>query len=643
MNESKSIRILYMEDDLGLARLFQKRLTRAGYVVDLARDGAEGLAMCESESYDIVAVDQTMPGRDGLEVIRILASRGPLLPTIMVTGTGDEVVAVEAMKLGARDYLVKDADQHYLELLPSVIERVLHRQRMVEEKQRAEEALAHERDLLRILMNNMPDHIFFKDRQSRIIRTNKAHVEFLGLADPQQAVGKADFDFFPPAVAQELFDEERRIMESGRPMISRELEIPGGDGEMRWVSESKIPFTDEAGQVSGLVGIARDITEWKRIEERMLRQDRMAALGQLAGGIAHDFNNILTGITLSTQMLLTDGRLPRDLDSDLKNILGDARRAAHLVEQILDFSRRSFFETRPVDLMGLVRETADMLRQTLPTTIRILLEVGRSEYVVTADPDRLQQVLLNLAANARDAMPEGGELRVGLSKVWVSPGGTSPVDEMPTGDWVCLAVSDTGVGMPPDVVSHLFEPFFTTKPVGQGTGLGLAQVHGIVAQHGGYIGVETEVGRGTTIRIYLPAQESTEEDEAASPDVEADAVTILLVEDEERVRRLGRRVLESLGFRVLTAADGREALEVYRSAERVVLVITDMAMPEMGGRELMRELRKMNHQLKGVIVTGYTLNEDLHELRKEGIAGVVYKPFDVDTLEDAVRRALNSG
>ncbi len=642
MNESKPIRILYMEDDLGLARLFQKRLTRAGYVVDLARDGTEGLAMCESGAYDVVAVDQTMPGRDGLEVIRILASQGPLLPTIMVTGTGDEVVAVEAMKLGARDYLVKDADQRYLELLPSVIERVLQQQRMVEEKQRAEEALAHERDLLHILMNNMPDHIFFKDRQSRVIRTNKAHVEFLGLAGPQQAVGKTDFDFFPPAVAQEMYDAEQQIMESGQPMISRELEIRGGDGEMRWVSESKIPFTDETGQVGGLVGIARDITEWKRIEERMLRQDRMAALGQLAGGIAHDFNNILTGITLSTQMLLTDGRLPRDLSADLKNILGDARRAAHLVEQILDFSRRSFFETRPVDLMDLVRETADMLRQTLPTTIHILLEVGRGEYVVNADSDRLQQVLLNLAANARDAMPEGGEFRVALSRVWVGPGSKPPVDEMPAGDWVCLAVSDTGVGMQPDVVSHLFEPFFTTKPVGQGTGLGLAQVHGIVTQHGGYIGVETEVGRGTTIRIYLPAQDGADGRETASPDLEADAATILLVDDEERVRRLGRRVLESLGFRVLTAADGQEALEVYRSADRVVLVITDVAMPGMGGRELMRELRKTDQQLKGVIVTGYALNEDLRELREEGITEVVYKPFDVDTLETAVRRALDS-
>lgn len=288
-----------------------------------------------------------------------------------------------------------------------------------------------------------------------------------------------------------------------------------------------------------------------------------------------------------------------------------------------------------------------MLRRTLPRSVRILLEVGPGSYRVEADLGRLRQVLVNLATNARDAMPKGGKLRIGLSGVWVGPDDQPPVEDMPFGDWVCLTVSDTGTGMSSEVVSHIFEPFFTTKPVGQGTGLGLAQVHGIVKQHQGYIGVDTREGQGTTFRIYLPSQgvqatESTPRDGELPADKVEAPETILLVEDEERVRKLGQRALESLGYRVLTAADGQEALEVYRSADWIDLVLTDMVMPGMGGRELMRTLRKMDDSLKAVAVTGYALEEDLLELMEEGITDVIHKPFDIRKLEEAVRCALES-
>jgi CheY-like chemotaxis protein len=210
-------------------------------------------------------------------------------------------------------------------------------------------------------------------------------------------------------------------------------------------------------------------------------------------------------------------------------------------------------------------------------------------------------------------------------------------------EWVCLAVSDTGTGIPPDVLPRIFEPFFTTKPRGEGTGLGLAQVYGIVKQHGGHMVVETEVGRGTTFRIYLPAQRAKEVEEAPQEEAAAggEGETILVAEDEEKVRGLSRRILESLGYRVLTAANGREALEVYQSAERVDLVLTDMVMPEMGGKELIRELRKANPRLKTVAMTGYVLAEDLRELKEEGRLEIVYKPLDTNTLARVVRHALD--
>jgi CheY-like chemotaxis protein len=300
-------------------------------------------------------------------------------------------------------------------------------------------------------------------------------------------------------------------------------------------------------------------------------------------------------------------------------------------------------ETRPVDMRTFVQESVDMLRRTLSESIALLLEVGSGKCVVNADPTRIQQVVMNLVVNARDAMPEGGELRLGLSRVRIRPGDEPPLAEMDAGQWICLAVSDTGTGIPPDVLPRIFEPFFTTKPKGEGTGLGLAQVYGIVKQHRGHVGVETEVGKGTTFRIYLPAQEMQEVTETPQEERAArgKGETILVAEDEEKVRELSRRILESLGYQVLTAADGRKALEIYRTKEGVDLVLTDMVMPEMGGKELIQELRRENPHLKVAAMTGYVLAEDLQELKEEGNLEIVHKPLDTNTLARVVRHALD--
>jgi PAS domain S-box-containing protein len=287
MSESKQIRILYMEDDPGLARLVQKKLERVGYVVDVARDGEEGLAMYAAGSYDVMAVDQNMPARDGLEVIRILASRGPLPPTIMVTGAGDEKTAVEAMKLGAGDYVVKDVDGGYLELLPSVVEQVLHQQGLVKEKQQAEEALAEERNLLRALMDNVPDYIYFKDRESRFIRTTKAHAKTFGLSDPAEAIGKTDFDFFSDEHAHQAYEDEQEIIRTGRPLLNIEERETWPDRPDTWVLTSKMSLRGEEGEIIGTFGITKDITERVQAEDYLQRRNlELAALNALAQALS---------------------------------------------------------------------------------------------------------------------------------------------------------------------------------------------------------------------------------------------------------------------------------------------------------------------------------------------------------------------
>jgi PAS domain S-box-containing protein len=521
---------------------------------------------------------------------------------------------------------------------------------------RAEAALRESQQLLQKTFSSLRDAVFIVGDGEEILDCNPAASEIFGHSR-QEMLGRRITSLHADEAAQELFRERlSSSMEEKGFLFLPEFRMKRKSGDVFFVDHTVTPLEDEQGERIGWVSVARDITERKRLERQMRQQEQLAVIGQLAGGIAHDFNNLLTSIILYAQMLLGKPHLPPDLAPSLETILSESHRAAQLVRQVLDFSRRSMMETVTVDLTSLVEEAVAILRRTLPENIHLLLEVGRDEYTVNVDPTRVHQVVMNLATNARDAMPEGGELRIGLSRVEVRaegvllggevpPEARPPVAGMSAGEWVCLSVLDTGTGMTEEVRSHLFEPFFTTKGPGKGTGLGLAQVHGIVKQHRGYVGVETEMGQGTMFRVYLPVHEAAVEEimeEEATAVPVGRGETVLLVEDEEKLREAGCEILESLGYRVLAAMDGAEALRLYRSEGGVDLVVTDLVMPEMGGRELMRELRGENPRLKGLAITGYALTEGMEELRGEGLLDVVQKPFDVDTLARIVRRALDA-
>lgn len=392
-----------------------------------------------------------------------------------------------------------------------------------------------------------------------------------------------------------------------------------------------------------VIGTIQDITERKQLEQRLRQHERLAAVGQLAAGIAHDFRNLLTSIMLYTQLSLRSPDLSPKIKQAFEIILGESKKAADLVQQILDFSGRALVKLRPLDLRACTADFVATLRRTIPENIRLTLTTGTDDYTIAGDSGQIQQVLLNLALNSRDAMPAGGDLRITLSRLQVYPDEPPPVAEMSPGAWICLTVADTGTGMTEEVYAHLFEPFFTTKEVGKGTGLGLAQVYGIVRQHKGYISVTTAVGAGTTFRIYLPATKAESTNAAISlPDPpRGDGETLLLVEDNENLREGGRNFLEALGYQVLTAAHGREALEVYAAAERKIdLVITDIIMPEMGGKELLLELRQRDPRLKALGVTGHPLQESLEALQQAGFLDVIHKPFEIETLAQVIRQAL---
>jgi len=485
------------------------------------------------------------------------------------------------------------------------------------------------------IVDTVPEGMLLLDADLRVALANPLAREYLAvLADANVGDTLTQLGGRPLA----------KLLTSPPQGLWHEVEI---DGPPHGVFEM-IARPMEAGPESeGWVLVIRDVTREREIQQRIQQRDRLAAVGQLAAGIAHDFNNIMAVIVLYTHMALRRSDVPPQVRERLTTIDRQATRATDLVQQILDFSRRAVLERRPMDLVTFLKKQVRLLERTLPESIKIDLMYGMGEHMVNADPTRMQQVIMNLALNARDAMPEGGELHIGLERIGIEPGGLSPLPEMEAGEWVRVTVTDTGTGIPPDVLPRIFEPFFTTRaPLG--TGLGLAQVYGIVKQHEGHVDVTTKVGEGTTFVFYLPALPVSQPEESRlskMPDLlKGQGETILVVEDNAAMREALVDGLEMLNYQSLEAENGREALATFeRHGDEIALVLSDLVMPEMGGIMLFHALRQRNPAVRVVILTGYPLAEEAGELRAQGIADWIQKPVDLEQLAEVMDRVLKKG
>jgi signal transduction histidine kinase/CheY-like chemotaxis protein len=392
---------------------------------------------------------------------------------------------------------------------------------------------------------------------------------------------------------------------------------------------------------------SRDVTDQRQLEEQLRQAQKLEAVGQLAGGVAHDFNNILTAIIMQAELLDTDDQVSPEIKDGLRQIHAAAERAADLTRQLLLFSRRQVMQPRDVDLNEVVTNLAKMLQRIIGEDVRLQLHLNPTPLWSHADPGMLDQVLMNLAVNARDAMPEGGQLRIETLSRTVDDTFAQQRGEIAPGDYVGFRVTDTGCGIAPENLPRIFEPFFTTKEPGKGTGLGLATVFGIVKQHGGWIEVESQVGRGTIFEVYLPALSRTAAAEAAAPVAArppGGTETILLVEDDEAVRLLTRTTLERHGYRVIEAPDGLAALESWeRHRATVALLLTDIVVPRgIGGRELAQRLQADRPDLKVIYLTGYSAEFADREMTLHPGQQFLQKPLQADMLLAAVRRCLDS-
>jgi signal transduction histidine kinase/CheY-like chemotaxis protein len=430
-----------------------------------------------------------------------------------------------------------------------------------------------------------------------------------------------------------------------RPEIQNlwyEIEVSGPPRQVFEIGAQPLEKGDEPG---GWVVVLREVTEERETQTRIQMQERLATVGQLAAGIAHDFNNILAAIVVYADLLRRDPNLMAGSQERLTIIQQQVQRAASLIRQILDFSRRSVMEQSLLDLLPFVKELDKLLRRVLPETIQIELIYQPGVYLVNADPSRLQQVFMNLAVNARDASSNGGTLKFELDQIHLEEADSPPCPDIPPGSWNRITVTDTGEGIPPEVLPHVFEPFYTTKPVGEGTGLGLAQAYGIVKQHGGCIDVHSVVGAGTSFHIYLPAQLPIQEDGDnfdLSSETRGSGETLLLVEDDYSTREAMKTLLENSNYRVFAAANGQEALEIYKQeADSIAMVISDMVMPVMGGVALYQTLRERWPEVKMLFITGHPVDEKDQAMLESGNVNWLQKPFSVGVFNEAVYNFLH--
>jgi PAS domain S-box-containing protein len=642
--------ILVLEDNAYDAELAIVTLELAGYSCRwdhvVTREGF--LEQLDRQDYDLVLSDYSLPTFDGLSAVRMLRERNLDVPFILISGTLGEETAIESLKAGATDYVVKS---HLSRLVP-VVKRALRERDELRQRRQAETAMRHAEARYRDLFENANDMIYTRDIAGYFTSVNSMGERLTGYTREELLSMRID-QLFAPEYFHLCAEEVLKHASEDALSVAEEIEFIRKDRRRVWTEvSSRLIYED--GKPVGIQGIARDISERHRadeqrrqLEDQLLQAQKMESIGTLAGGVAHDFNNMLTAIIGNVQLVL-DGMPPESPDQPLLlEVEKAATRATALTRQLLTFSRRQPIERHSIDLNGSISELSQMLRRIIGEDIEIAIHLTPNLVPIFADSTQIQQVVMNLAVNARDAMPRGGQLLITTSEVDLDDAACRNYPSAQPGHYAQLVVADTGTGIDADTQQRIFEPFFTTKERGKGTGLGLAVVYGIVKQHEGFIQVASEPGWGTTFTVFLPAPAFMLDMTAPklAYDVRGGNETILVAEDEASLRYLTATVLERLGYTVVLAEDGRAAIELFASdPTRFDLVILDLIMPRVGGRDALAQMRLLRSNLRALFVTGYddSIQEPLGVSQKSPRAGLLQKPYRMDILGAKVREILDT-
>jgi PAS domain S-box-containing protein len=765
-NIGQSLAILVAEDDGGVNRLIQKSLQREGFSTQGVHSGSDVIARVSENSDIILLLDYMLSDMNGMQVITALAEKGVKVPFIVITGQGDEKTAVEMMKMGARDYIVKSAG--LTDILPHIIKRVVNEITREKELVDAQEALKESEDKFKNIFENAMDGLLIADlKEKKFQGCNKMISEMLGYSHEElHTMGVKDIY---PGKSLPYVMEQFEKLAKGETRIAQDIPVKRKDGTIffadiaaspvtikgetyqigafrditkRKMAEDALRFSEEkfskafrssptlimistlkdgrlidvndtfldaceysrsdvighteteleiwsesgvrnkivshleehgfinsletglrtgTGDILTVLASAEmidieneacillvilDITERKKLETQLLHAQKMDAIGQLAGGVAHDFNNIITAI-ISYSYLMKNRMDENDPSRDnVDKIISLSDRAAQITHGLLAFSRKQYFEFVPVRINGIIRDIENILSKFITEDIELRTELASEEPTIVADKTQVEQVIINLITNARDAMPEGGALSIKTELTEIDDEFIGLHGFGRRGKYVLLSISDTGTGMDEEIKDKIYEPFFTTKEVGKGTGLGLSIIYGIVKEHKGYIDVLSESGEGTTFMIYLPEIEKVVNSRQVTSrqSLTGRAETVLIAEDDAPVRDSIREILQNYGYNVIVAENGMDAVNKFREhKDKIDLTLIDVIMPVMNGKEVYEEIRQMQSDIKVIFISGYTADILSRKQIPDGDIVFVSKPIMPDHLLSKIREVLDAG
>ena len=636
---ARAVRVLLLEDNSSDAAMILRELKDAGMeiVPSIAGNQSEFRNALSAGNFDAVISAGKLPDSDGLEALQILRASGHDIPYVLVTGAADEKAAAECIRCGANDYVSKDR----LGRLPFALRRALGEHESLEETAHMRALLRETETHSRELTQNSVYGIFKAGSDGIFHWANETLLKILACSSfsEAQALNLANDVFrYPETFAKLLADSrEQRVVHNVETEWRRR---DGGFVSVRL----HLRFGSLSGAPDGFEGIVEDVTEVRALERQLQQAQKFETIGQLAGGIAHDFNNVLGAVLGWAEIGYEQSREHPQIAEYFAHIRQQADRAAALTRELLTFARRQPLQQRPVHLNQIVENLMSLLDKVIGKDIEIKVLAGNLQ-PVKAEPAQMEQVLMNICLNARDAMPDGGVLKIETEMIVLDDSFCHFYPGIVAGTYVVLSISDTGAGMSPEVRDRIFEPFFTTKQKGKGSGMGLATVYGIVRQHGGFIHVYSEQGQGTLFHVYFPVMENTVAESApgaAAPNNVKNlqgSETILLAEDHDSIRELSRQALTRLGYKVLAAADGREALRLAE-LERPDLAVLDVVMPHKGGAAAATQLLELVPGLPILFTSGFSENANNAVAQVPG-SHYLQKPYGPTSLESTIREILD--
>jgi two-component system, cell cycle sensor histidine kinase and response regulator CckA len=628
--DNSPIKVLFIdddEDDYILIRYWFNEFQVVNCELEWVNNYEAARNAIARRQHDIYLVDYRLGPHNGLELLREAVTNACYSPIILLTGQGDWEIDIEAMKAGAADYLEKS------QLTAPLLERSI---RYAIEHKQTEQKIREQAALLDVAT----DAIFVCDLDDKILFWNKAAQSLYGWKKEEALNQKTQLLWHDKYISQvqkalnilmingSWEGELQQKTKSGKEIIV----------ESRWTLVHKF-----GNKAQSILIVNTDITQKKQLEAQFLRAQRLESLGTLASGIAHDLNNVLAPILMTAQLLeaqVHDERSRRLLPILITN----AKRGANLVKQVLSFTRGLKGDRTILQLKHLIIEIQQIIRETFPKSIEVSTEIPQNLWTVCGDATQLHQVLMNLCVNARDAMPNGGTLKILAENLLIDENYANMHIDAKVGHHIVITVSDRGIGIKPEILDRIFEPFFTTKEIGKGTGLGLSTVLGIIKSHGGFIDVDSEQGKGSQFKVYLPAQnmrETIEEQEQGLPSGQGEL--ILVVDDEAAIRDVTKTSLESHNYKAITASDGIEAIALYAEhRDEISIVLTDMVMPSMDGITTIRTLRKINPDVKIIAVSGLSSPDKVNTAYDMGIKAFLSKPYTASQLLQTISTVKRS-